>query len=424
MATIKFEVLTKSINSSIYLRLSIKRGLTPRAKTGLYIDSKNWSVKTGFPKQTSASNKNLNYQLQSLKAYILKRLNESNSEGEEISKYWLEHKINVFFKRDNENKISEYLQDCIDDIIKNARTRKNSKGGIGLSKSRINSYETLKTVLKEFKPKRNIKAKEINIEFANNLLSYLIDDRKYSESYAIKKIADLKTVCYEASTKGIEISPQLRKISSAKPKGVIPPYLNEEELESIKNLELQNKSLNNAKKWLLLGCNIGQRGGDLLAISQDNIKTINDLNVIQLTQKKTDKNVTIPILKTTQEILKDGLPYKISLQKFNTYIKEICKLAGIDEKIESSKVAIIKKEEGKIEKRKLKGKFPKYELISSHVCRRSFATNLYGVLPTPLIMQITAHSTEKMLLNYIGKSSVDYAKQIAEFFKNQENFKY
>ena len=42
-------------------------------------------------------------------------------------------------------------------------------------------------------------------------------------------------------------------------------------------------------------------------------------------------------------------------------------------------------------------------LMASHVCRRSFASNLYGILPTPLIMSITAHSTEKMLLNYIGK---------------------
>ena len=57
--------------------------------------------------------------------------------------------------------------------------------------------------------------------------------------------------------------------------------------------------------------------------------------------------------------------------------------------------------------------------MASHVCRRSFATNLYGVLRTPLIMSITAHSTEKMLLNYIGKDSLDYAQQIADFYTLQ-----
>jgi|TARA_R100000501_G_C2598512_1_gene96313 hypothetical protein len=57
--------------------------------------------------------------------------------------------------------------------------------------------------------------------------------------------------------------------------------------------------------------------------------------------------------------------------------------------------------------------------MSSHVCRRSFATNTYGKLPTPLIMQITAYSTEKMFLGYIGKSSMDYAQQIADFYAKE-----
>ena len=73
----------------------------------------------------------------------------------------------------------------------------------------------------------------------------------------------------------------------------------------------------------------------------------------------------------------------------------------------------------KSKKRKIENHYPKYKLISSHVCRRSFASNLYGELPTPLIMQITAHSTEKMLLNYIGKNSLDYAQQIADFYTLQ-----
>ncbi len=57
--------------------------------------------------------------------------------------------------------------------------------------------------------------------------------------------------------------------------------------------------------------------------------------------------------------------------------------------------------------------------MTSHICRRSFATNQYGILPTALIMQITGHSTEKMFLNYIGKNSLDYAQQIADFYTLQ-----
>ena len=47
--------------------------------------------------------------------------------------------------------------------------------------------------------------------------------------------------------------------------------------------------------------------------------------------------------------------------------------------------------------------FEKYELIRSHTCRRSFATNHYDKLSNKIIMAVTGHATEKMLLNYIGE---------------------
>ena len=54
---------------------------------------------------------------------------------------------------------------------------------------------------------------------------------------------------------------------------------------------------------LLLGCNIGQRGGDLLMLDESNFVNRNGLEVIELKQQKTDKNVTIPVLAKTKEII-------------------------------------------------------------------------------------------------------------------------
>ena len=45
---------------------------------------------------------------------------------------------------------------------------------------------------------------------------------------------------------------------------------------------------------------------------------------------------------------------------------------------------------------------PKYDLISSHDLRRSFATNYFGKIETPILMQITGHSKESTFLSYIG----------------------
>lgn len=293
-----------------------------------------------------------------------------------------------------------------------AGIRKNGKGGIGLSKSRINSYNSLANMILDYQNGKKYKIKDVNVKFANDFLKHLVQIKNYSKNYAIKKIADLKTVCYYAELEGIETSQQLKKIESAKGKNNHIIYLTPSELEKTERVNLISPALQNARKWLLLGCNIGQRGGDFLNLSESNFVTRNGLEVIELRQQKTDKNVTIPVLQTTKEILKTGLPYKISLQKLNEHIKEVCKIAELNE---MTKGLIFNKET----KRKKEGVYPKWQLVTSHICRRSFATNQYGVLPTPLIMQVTAHSTEKMFLNYIGKNSLDYAQQIADFYTLQ-----
>jgi integrase len=419
MATVKYQLLSESENAPIYLRLSVRRGLTPRTKIGLHISPKNWSTISNFPKTTSATNKKLKSDLQKLETYILDGVNNANTKGETINTAWLKHNIDLFFERITETTQSDLLTDAIQSIIDEAPTRKNGKGGIGLSKSRINAYNSLKDILTDYQKQNSYKVKDVNVKFAKDFLKYLLNTKKYQKSYALKKIADLKTVCNDASFYGIETSTQLKKIDSTKTKNENILYLNPKELQAIEEVVLLNDALKNARKWLLLGCNLGQRGGDLLQLDETNYKKINSLEVIQLKQQKTDKNVTIPVLEKTKEIIKSGLPYKISIQIFNKYIKEICKLAEINEPIKDSKITVIEKGKGNKEKRKVSGIYPKWELMASHVCRRSFCTNLYGILPTPLIMSISAHSSEKMLLNYIGKDSLDFAQQIADFYTLQ-----
>lgn len=418
MASIKFQLLSKSDSAPIYVRLSIKRGLTPRAKTGLHINPKDWST-SNFPKTNTTTNKVLKSDLQKLETYILDEVNKINTTGGKINTNWLKFKIDLFFERITETLQSELLTDAIQSIIDEAPTRKNGKGGIGLSKSRINSYTSLKNIVSEYQKQNNFKVKDVNVKFAKDFLKYLLNTKKYQKSYALKKIADLKTVCNDASFYGIETSTQLKKIESTKSKNENILYLNPKELKQIEDVVLLNEAHKNARKWLLLGCNIGQRGGDLLQLTETNFVNRNGLEVIELKQQKTDKNVTIPVLQKTKEIIKSGLPYKISIQKFNKHIKEICKIAEINELIEDSKITVIKKGKGNKEKRKISGTYPKWQLMASHVCRRSFCTNLYGILPTPLIMSISAHSSETMLLNYIGKDSLDFAQQIADFYTLQ-----
>jgi hypothetical protein len=60
MATIKFRIRSKANKLvSISVHLSIGRGSMIESKTGFSIYPKDWSIKTGNPKQTDAINKKL-----------------------------------------------------------------------------------------------------------------------------------------------------------------------------------------------------------------------------------------------------------------------------------------------------------------------------------------------------------------------------
>jgi len=369
----------------------------------------------------------INKKLDPLENYILEKFEIDNPKPEQ--KEWLKLTLIDYYNPTDETDIkrSDLLTDNIQHIIDTANIRKNAQNNLGLSKSRINSYKNLLKIIERYQEKKqSLRIKDFNQTFANNFLKWLISDNGYADSYALKKIDDLKAVCRDAEIDNIEVNKQLSKIKGGKISNENIIYLNEFELEKIENLTLESDKLENARKFLLLGCHIGQRGSDLLSLTASNIKNRNGLNVIELEQQKTKAKISIPILDKTAEIIKNGLPKKISIQNFNFYIKELCKIAELNEPTKGRKAAVRKevkrvkgeKKQGHI-RRKL-GTYPKHELTSSHICRRSFASNLYGKMPTSLIMRITGHKTEKMLLQYIGKSDLDYAQQIADFYELQK----
>lgn len=138
-----------------------------------------------------------------------------------------------------------------------------------------------------------------------------------------------------------------------------------------------------------------------------------------ITQIKTGKQVAIPLHPKVKEMLNKrngNFPSKLSAVNFNLHIKDIAKEAAIDTPTEGGKM--IYDEKNEIYRKKF-GVYPKHELITSHVCRRSFASNFYGEIPTALLISITAHSTEKQFLEYIGKSPNDYAIQLAEYWSKE-----
>jgi integrase len=117
---------------------------------------------------------------------------------------------------------------------------------------------------------------------------------------------------------------------------------------------------------------------------------------LDIVQQKTKKPITIGIIAPhVIDIIENSFPYKISTQKLNDHIKKVCEIAKINTMIEGK---IYDAKTG----RKIYGKYEKYKLITTHSFRRSFCTNYYKKIPTPVLMGISGHSKESIFRVYIN----------------------
>ena len=417
MASIKFLLQSKATPANIYLQLSLGRGKVFKRKTGYSINPADWSKK-GYPKDRDANLKNLKSNLDHLNTDLFDLLNQAVKNQARIDGQWLQEQID-FLNGTTPIKDKDNLTAHIQYIINIAPRIKKANNQIGLSKSRVKSYEVfINTILryqKEELNNRSIVIKEIDFDFGEAFADWLFG-KGYSLNYVGKNIDNLKAVCRDAEKRGIQVSKQLGRITSfskqTDSEEVI--ILSEEEQLKISEIEGLTKSLENARSWLLLGCLVGQRFGDLIRITPDHIKAVNHIKIVELKQQKTGKLVAIPLMPKAIDILENNTPYPISLQKFNNYIKEVCKRAGLDTPTKGAKYL-----DSQIKSRnkpKIEGIYPKWELIGSHVCRRSFASNFYGKIPTAILKNVTLHKTESMFLRYIGRTTYDNAQQMMDYF--------
>lgn len=257
----------------------------------------------------------------------------------------------------------------------------------------------------------SISLNSVNLDFQRRFERYC-NDKGYSINTTGKSMKVIKSVCKNAFVNGLEVSHQLDSIKIKK-EDTSDIYLSLEELDIIRDLDL-NGDLDAARDWLLISCFSGQRISDFKTFKAKNIFERQGVSLIELKQQKTTTPIVIPIHSELKRIVEkwDGeFPPKFTDSVYNKHIKSVCKIAEINEimpgKIKMSVNGV---------QRGVDGDYPKYKLITSHVGRKSFATNLYGVYSTPLIMSATGHKTEQNFLKYIGKTQSHLSIELGKRF--------
>lgn len=404
---------------AIQVRLILKGRRTYECNSGFVIKPKHW--KDGFPKTNSeAEVKKLFNKLKELESYLYFRLHDEPGDAA-INTMWLKTAIKSCFNRvelSDNLIVANHVQTMID-TASTRKVKRNGKIKLGWSKNTIKNYSSFLKVIKHYQEhlQHPILFTEVNHPFVEAFTNWLINDCSYTHNYGGKILDILKSVCTDADKNEIAVNPYSKTIQHFRTadEDRYIQTLSFDELEQIKNALLPSAELDNARKWIVIGCAVGQRGGDLLKIDPKRIECDEDGVLVTVNQQKGGKEVVVGIFdQDTIKLLTDDFPVVVNQDRLNELIKEVCKTAGITEVVEGLKL-------NPVTNRKEFGRYPKFELITTHCFRRSFATNNYKRYPVSVLMAATGHTKESTFLTYINKRE-DKDANAKLFIKLQKDY--
>ena len=191
-------------------------------------------------------------------------------------------------------------------------------------------------------------------------------------------------------------------------------YLTKEELGKVRAVELSgdNAYLDPVRDVFLFCCFSGLRHSDANNLRRSDIKG----DHIEVTTVKTADSISIELNDITKAILEKykDVPFKdnkalpnLTNQAMNRDVKELCKLAGIDEEIR------ITTYKGSTRTDEV---FPKWAKMGTHTGRRTFIVNALslGIAPD-VVMKWTGHSDYKAMRPYIDIVDSIKAESMTKF---------
>ena len=419
MATVNFLYRSTKEKANLHLRLLYRFNETDfvfGANTKFEVLKDYWNKQhKKKSKDIDISNRQteVNTELNKIENHVLNAFNSVNPD--EINKEWLQTQIDYYYNPPQQaEKLPTELNKYLLHYIDAKRTE--------VTESTIKKCNVIKQLLTRYQShyKKNLLLTDIDTNFKTHFENYCLSNG-YAPNTIARTIRFIKTICKHAKSNGLETSYQLDSIK-VKYHKIESVYLTVNELEAIEKTSGLVEHLNNARDWLLISCYTGQRVSDFMRFTKEMIRFEKNKEgvlkpLIEFTQKKTGKEMTVPLSQKVMDILskRNGeFPRAISDQKYNDYIKIVCREAKITQKVNGSIISETAPESGIY--RKETGVFEKCDLVTSHIGRRSFATNNYGTIPTSFLIYVTGHSTEAMFLNYIGKSNKDIAMELTNYF--------
>lgn len=344
--------------------------------TGLFVEADKWNNKTQLAKPSNEDNKFINTQLSLIKtkinqAFLFLQVQEREFTAEDVYNQYAGIKLNI----------DKSILDVFDEYIKNLEklidieTTKVSVAKFYQTKKHLQSF-----IWYKFK-KNDYMLKQLKDNFITEFEFYLKAEKKFKHHTIYKTIQRFRQIVKYAVAKDYIFKDPFMLHKNPKPKKEVI-YLSPKELETLSNHKFSQKRLENVKDMFVFCCYTGLAYNEMSALEKKHVEVgFDGFEWIKIIRKKTNKEVSVPILNKAKEILNkyeddsEKLLPIISNQKFNSYLKEIAEIVGIQKN------------------------------LTHHLARKTFATTvlLYNDVPMEIVSELLGHSEMSVTQAHYGK---------------------
>jgi len=374
---------TKKLSVLFYLfkAKSNSRGLAPLTcritlnkkrkefSTGYYVAESDWDSSTQLIISKSTELKSINTQLNQISQLFLQIFNTLLLEKEAFDVDDIYNR----YKGDNDKNVTYLLEFYV-----NYLKRMEQLIGIDMKKptwkKHENAYLNLKGYIQSNHKNRDFKLQDINLSFIKDYEFYLKTNRKFSQATVNKVLQRLKKMfSFAIEQNEIIQNPFNGYRFNLLKKEVV--YLTTDELKALEKSKPTQPRLILVKDLFVFCCYTGLAFNEMANLKLSNIEKGFDGKLwISLMREKTNKSVSIPILPKAKAILdqystdSDLVFPKLSNQKFNSYLKEIADIVGIEKN------------------------------LTHHIARKTFASTvlLYNDVPIEIVSELLGHSSIKV----------------------------
>ena len=262
--------------------------------------------------------------------------------------------------------------------------------------------QLLKDFIK-FKFKKNdYQFKDLNLNFIQDYEFYLKTEKNLAQSSTYKAIQRFRKIIKIGISEGNLDKDPFIMYKCKRPKTKIV-FLTVDELEELENYNFSQSRLEQVKDMFVFCCYTGLAFNEMDSLLKSHLVVgFDGKNWIQMNRKKTDMKISIPLPPKANEILSKNLSFskdervfpKISNQKFNSYLKEIAEIVGIEKR------------------------------LTHHIGRKTFATTvlLYNDVPMEIVSELLGHSSIKITQGHyakvVQKKVSEHVQRLSEKLKN------